>query len=102
MWMLSLNMYKSAVNEAIKDTPVEVTEFGFPNGVGTPPQVVLTAKEQLYAIDEEKAREIKALVAALEVEDQRQAVQRKRSENDTEIAKQLGIPVSEYIKLKDL
>ncbi len=91
---------QKAVNKSLADTPVEITEFGFPNGIGKPPAIVLTAKEQLYAIDEEKAREIKALEAALEVEDQRQAVQRKRAKNDAEIADQLGIPIAEYMHLK--
>lgn len=87
---------KKRVNEALAGTPVTVTEFGFPNGAGTPPKVVLDAKDALYAIEEEKAREIKALEAALEIEDQRQAVARKRALNDKEIASKLGISVSVY------
>lgn len=87
---------KDKINEALADSPVEVTEFGFPNGTGTPPKVVLAAKDALYAVEEEKAREIKALEAALEIEDQRQAVARKRATNDAEIAKELGIPVGQY------
>lgn len=93
---------KGKINEALKLTPVEVTEFGFPNGVGTPPEVVLEAKNRLYAVDEEKAREIRALEAALEVEAQRQSVARLRAKNDTEVAAELGIPVAQYQCLRTM
>jgi len=93
---------KNRINEALADTPVEVTEFGFPNGVGIPPAVVLEAKDRLYAIDEEKAREIRALEAALEVEAQRQAVARLRASNDIEIAADLGISVAQYQCLRTM
>lgn len=92
---------KDTVNVALKDTPVEVTEFGFPNGIGTPPKEVLEAKRKLYAIDEEKAREIKALEAALEIEKQRQVVQTKRVENDVKNAKTAGVPYQIYVGLKN-
>jgi len=90
------------VNVALKDTPVELTEFGFPNGVGTPPEEVLTAKRKLYAIDEEKAREIRALQAALEVEKQRQVVQQARVTNDVVNAKTAGVSFVEYVTLKNM
>lgn len=93
---------KDRINEALANTPVEVTEFGFPNGVGVPPAVVLDAKDRLYAIDEEKAREIRALEAALEVEAQRQSVARLRAKNDTEVAAELGIPVAQYQCLRTM
>ena len=93
---------RNQINLALADTPVEITEFGFPNGVGTPPTVVLAAKDRLYAIDEEKAREIRSLEAALEVESQRQTVARLRATNDIEIAQQLGISVEQYQCLRTL
>lgn len=91
---------KEQVNKMLAETPIEVTELGFPNGIGEVPKEVIEAKRRLFAIEEEKARKIKALEAELAVEDQRQAVQRKRSKNDMEIAGQLGISVSEFMRLK--
>lgn len=90
------------VNKALEGTPVEVTKLSFPNGVGSPPETVMVSKRALYAIDEEKAREIRSLAAQLEVEDQRQAIARKRAENDLQIAGDLGIPVAVYQCLRSM
>lgn len=87
---------KDMINEMLADTPIEVTELGFPNGIGEVPAEVRESKRRLFAIEDDKAREIKALQAALEIEDQRQAVARMRATNDLEIANELGIPVSVY------
>lgn len=93
---------KNKLNSQLADTPIEITEFGFPNGVGTPPAIVLKAKEELYAIDEEKARALKSYAAQLEIEKGKQHVARTRAQNANEIAAKLGIPVSEYMRLQVL
>ncbi|GEM_PF-3224449 len=90
------------VNVALKDDPVEVTELSFPNGIGQVPEAVLTAKRRLFAVEEEKARQVKALEAELSIEEQRQAVQRKRAANDKQVAQELGIPVGQFMYLKIL
>lgn len=87
---------KRKINEILINTPIEVTELGFPNGIGKVPGEVINSKRRLFAIEDDKAREVKSLEAALEIEDQRQAVARKRAENDTIIASDLGIHVSQY------
>lgn len=87
---------RDKINELLANTPIEVTELGFPNGIGEVPDAVRDSKRRLFAIEDDKAREIKSLQAALEVEDQRQAVARKRAGNDAEIARQLGIAVDTY------
>lgn len=93
---------KKKINEMLKSTPVEVTELGFPNGIGEPPPEVLQAKRRLYAVNEQKARDIKALQAALTVEDHRQAVQRKRTLNDMENARKAGVGFATYVFLKNM
>ena len=91
---------KGKVNEMLKDTPIEVTEVGFPTGIGEPPAEVLDAKRKLYAVEEQKARDLKALAADLIVEAQRQKIQQLRAQNDLENAKILGIPSERYVYLK--
>jgi len=93
---------KKRVNEMFKDSPIEVTELGFPNGIGEAPEEVLVAKRKLFAIEAEKARRVKALEAELEIEKQRMAVQRVRSKNDKEIATNLGMDTASYVELKVL
>lgn len=93
---------KDKLNSQLADTPIEITEFGFPNGVGTPPAIVLKAKEELYAIDEEKARSLKSYQAQLEIEKGKQKVAQTRAENAQNIARNLNIPVDEYMKLQVL
>lgn len=56
----------------------------------------------MYAIEEQKARRIKSLEADIVVEQQRQAFQRVRAKNDTEIANSLGISVYDYMTQKSL
>ena len=93
---------KGQINTMLSKTPVEVTELGFPNGIGEPPPEVLEAKRKLYAVEEQKARDIKALAAALTVEDHRQAVQTKRVHNDVENAKIAGVDFETYVFLKNM
>lgn len=93
---------KDKLNSQLSDTPIEITEFGFPNGVGTPPAIVLKAKEELYAIDEEKARSLKSYEAQLEIEKGKQRVAQTRAQNANEISAKLGIPVDQYMKLQVL
>lgn len=91
---------EAKVNEELKEDPVEVTELSFPNGIGEVPEAVIMAKRRLFAIEEEKARQVKALEAELAVEDQRQAVQRKRAKNDKEVALSLGMSTAAFMYLK--
>jgi hypothetical protein len=93
---------KQKINEMLSDTPIEITELGFPNGIGEVPDEVRTSKRKLFAIEDDKAREMKALEAALEIEKHRQSVSRKRADNDNEIAGILNIPVSQYQCLRAL
>jgi hypothetical protein len=91
---------KEKINKMLEDAPIEVTELGFPNGIGEVPEEVLIAKRRLFAIGEDKARKIKSLEAELSVEDQRQAVQQKRVQNDIINAKSAGVSYYEYVSLK--
>ena len=90
---------KDAINKMLEDA--EVTELGFPNGIGEPPHEVLKAKRRLFAIEEEKARQIKALEAELSIEEQRQRVQKIRVENDVVNAKIAGVSYGTYVQLKN-
>lgn len=91
---------KNTINDMLKDTPVEITEVGFPNGIGEVPEEVIKAKRMLYAIEEDRARRIKALEAELVIEDQRQLVQRKRVTNDLINAATARVPYEVYVSLK--
>lgn len=93
---------KARVNKLLKNTPVEITELGFPNGIGNVPEEVIIAKRQLFAIEEEKARQVKALEAELSIEEQRQRVQTKRIANDVKNAKQAKMSVRDYWFLKNM
>jgi hypothetical protein len=93
---------KNKINELLAETPVEVTELGFPNGIGQPPDEVLDAKRRLYAVEEQKARDIKALEAELIIEKQRQLVQKLRTQNDLENAQAAGIDFATYVFLKNM
>jgi hypothetical protein len=92
---------KEAINKMLEDTPIEVTELGFPNGIGEPPREVLVAKRRLFAIEEEKARQIKSLEAELAIEEQRQRVQRVRVQNDVVNAQTAGVSYDVYVELKN-
>jgi len=91
---------KAAIEAMLGDAPIKVTELGFPNGIGEVPREVIQAKRRLYAVDEEKARTVRALAAELEVEAQRQAVQKVRAENDVLNARIAGVPYDVYENLK--
>ena len=93
---------KDKINELLANTPVEVTELGFPNGIGQPPDEVLDAKRRLYAVEEQKARDIKALEAELIIEKQRQLVQKLRTENDLSNAQTAGVDFATYVFLKNM
>lgn len=92
---------KKAINEMLKDAPIEVTELGFPNGIGEPPREVLRAKRRLFAIEEEKERQIKSLEAELAIEEQRQLVQKVRVKNDRANAEVAGVDYETYVSLKN-
>lgn len=91
---------KVKLAEEIKDLPVEITDLGFPNGIGDIPEKVIESYRNLYAVEADKQRQIKQLEADLEVERQSMTVQRVRAKNDRTIAGELGVPVGEYMKLK--
>lgn len=95
---------KDQVNASLiqHDSPVEVTELTFNNGIGNVPNEVITAKRKLYAVNEEQARQIKALTAGLKVETRRQAFQLVRVKNDKKNSADAGIPYGEYVNLKVL
>lgn len=92
---------KLAINEMLKEAPIEVTELGFPNGIGEVPREVIKAKRRLFAVEEEKARDVMALAAELEVEEQRQTVQKVRAQNDVINAKIAGVDYASYVALKN-
>lgn len=93
---------KGKLNEMLADSPVEVTEVGFPNGIGVIPTEVTEKMHQLYAVSADRDRRIKQLDADLAVETQRQAVQRVRVGNDVQSATLAGVSYSEYVQLKAL
>ena len=80
--------------------PIEVTEVGFPNGIGQPPEQVLNAKRNLYVVNENVTRQIRELQGQLEVEKQRQIVQQLRVNNDVANAKLAALEVGRYMLLK--
>jgi hypothetical protein len=92
---------KDAINKMLEDTPILVTELGFPNGIGEPPREVLVAKRRLFAIEEEKARQIKSLEAELAIEEQRQRVQKVRVQNDVINAQLAGVSYDVYVAGKN-
>lgn len=89
------------LNKMMDDSPVEVTALSFPNGIGVPPDEVIDAKRKLFAIDEEKERMLRSLEADLQIETQRQAVQRARVHNDLINAEYAGVGYEVYVKLKN-
>lgn len=91
-----------ALQQGLKNQPVEVVEVGFPNGIGHPPQEVLDAKRKLYVVTENVTRQIRELEGAIRVEQQRQIVQQLRVQNDVANAKAAGLPVDHYIFLKNM
>ncbi len=91
-----------ALKRELAKQPVEVTEVGFPNGIGNPPQQVLDAKRNLYVVNENVTRQIRELQGQLGVEQQRQVVQQMRARNDVANAALAGLPVNQYIYLKNM
>ncbi len=88
------------INEEMGEQPIVVTEVGFPNGVGKPPEQVLSAKRNLYVVKENVTRQIQELQGQLEVEKQRQVVQQLRVNNDIANAKLAGLEIAQYMLLK--
>lgn len=93
---------KKNINVMLKDAPIEVTELGFPNGIGEVPEEVLLAKRRLFAVNEEQARRIRSLEADLAVEEKRQSVQLVRVKNDVINAVTVGTTYESYVTLKTL
>lgn len=92
---------KKSINKMLEKAPIEVTELGFPNGIGEVPREVISAKRRLFAIEEEKARQVKSLEAELAIEEQRQRVQQVRAKNDVINAKIAEVDYATYVHLKN-
>lgn len=93
---------KGKINEMLVDSPVEVTEVGFPNGIGKIPPEVTEKMHQLYAVAADRDRRIKMLEADLEVERQRQTVMQVRTANDVANAQTAGVDYDTYVRLRAL
>lgn len=91
-----------ALQQGLKNQPIEVVEVGFPNGIGHPPKEVLDAKRNLFVVNENVTRKIRELEGAIRVEQQRQIVQQLRVQNDVANAKTSGLSVDRYIFLKNM
>ncbi len=91
-----------ALQQGLKNQPIEVVEVGFPNGIGHPPQEVLEAKRKLFVVNENVTRQIRELEGAIRVEQQRQIVQQLRVKNDVANAELAKLPVDQYIFLKNM
>ncbi len=89
-----------ALQQGLKNQPIEVVEVGFPNGIGHPPQEVLEAKRKLFVVNENVTRQIRELEGAIRVEQQRQIVQQLRVKNDVTNAKLAELPIDRYMLLK--
>lgn len=88
----------AAVQRALKDSPIEITQLEVVNT--DVPQAVLEAKRALFAIDDEKVRQIKQLETGMAIEERRQAFQVARARNDLMVAKTMGMSVGQYWCLK--
>lgn len=88
------------LNQDLANSPVEITDVSYPNGIGDIPPSVIESFRKLYAVEADKQRRIKELEASLEIEKQKQAIQRVRANNDVEIAKTLSMTPESYVKLK--
>lgn len=88
------------ISDEMGQQPIEVTEVGFPNGIGRPPEQVLDAKRNLYVVNENITRQVRELEGQLRVEQQRQIVQQLRVKNDVVNAEAASLPVGDYMLLK--
>lgn len=88
------------LNQDLANSPVEITDVSYPNGIGDIPASVIESFRKLYAVEADKQRKIKELEASLEIEKQKQTIQRVRANNDVEIAKTLSMTPESYVKLK--
>ena len=93
---------RDMINQMLKDSPIEVTEVGFPNGIGNIPHEVMEKMHQLYAVNADRDRRIKSLEADIVVETQRQAFQHKRLGNNMQNAATAGISYETYVQLQAL
>lgn len=93
---------KNEINKMLADAPVEVTELGFPNGIGEVPEQVIEANRALFALEANKTRRIRELEIDLAVVDKQQAVAKVRLENDIINAKTAGVSFQEYVILQSL
>lgn len=85
-----------------QEARVNVLRVSFSDGIGQPPEEVIRALRNLYAVDAEKAREISMLEAQLEIEEQRQLVQQTRVANNMALAESAGLPYSEFVRLQTM
>lgn len=92
------SMVKAAVDQALKDSPIEVTQLDVINT--DVPDQVMKAKYNLFAIEDDKNRQIKQLETGRAIESQRQSLQVTRANNDKAIAISLGMTPAQYICLK--
>lgn len=88
------------LNADLASSPIEITDVSYPNGIGDIPASVIESFRKLFSVEAEKQRKIKELEASLEIEKQKQVIQRVRAVNDVEIAKTLGMSPEGYVKLK--
>ncbi len=92
---------RAIVNKELgDDNPIEITELSFNNGIGQVPSEVITALRKLYAVDSERERQIRSLIAGIEVEKRRQEYQILRVANDKKNAEAAGTTYAEYVRLK--
>lgn len=89
---------KTQVDKALMGTPIEITQLDISNT--DVPDMVINAKRALFAIQDNQTRQIRELESGIAVESRRQTFQQLRARNDGDIAKQLGIPVAQYMCLK--
>ncbi len=80
---------RARINKSLREVGVAVTRVDFPNGLGNPPETVLLAKERLYAVKADKARELAEIEAQIEIEAKRQTFERTRADNNIEIWKKV-------------
>lgn len=89
---------KENVDKVLANSPIEVTQLDIINT--DVPDQVMQAKYKLFAIEDNKTRQIKELEVGIAVEQQRQALQVTRANNDKAIALKLGMTPAVYICLK--
>ena len=89
---------KQSVDRVMAGTPIVVTQLEIIDS--DIPEDVIKAKRALFAIEDNKARQLKELETGVSIEERRQTFQRLRAKNDAEIAKQLDMTAAQYMCLK--